>query len=268
MPLNHEDRMRLLGLLHELGPSGDREQFVHVVREMGPAALEELGELPGLEPIRAGLLRVLPSLVDDLEPWLKAADEALAVYPAMAREEDPALTLTRHPAWVALAALELAELRDTDGLDRALTLAAVGFEGTGGIGPGELLWAMAEQAEEHGWTGRSGRLLAQAAEARFDEESHRGEVQLLLALRWAEDGDPRAVELLDKLTGATGPTQRRVHAAWVLSALVREDDPQRAIRALSEAQALLLSDADSDAAVLGRVQEALRGLGAPDVPSA
>jgi len=270
MPLNATDRASLLSLMTELGPQGDRSLFIQQVHAFGSVALDEIGQLPGVDQLRCGLLRVLDQILDadELDAGLQAAEHALGTYPGMATAEDPMLSLARHPAWVGLAQLELSEHRRGStpaDWDRAVSLASAGFRHLGTAGRGEVLWAMAEQAESVAWTHRATSVLEQALDAPFDEESHRGEVRLLLGLRYAEDEDPRAVERLTEVATGVGPAQRKVHARWVLSALVREEAPQEALGHLTEALVLLESDPDAPHEVTDRVRSQLAALGAPDV---
>ena len=270
MPLNATDRATLLALMTHLAPHEDPAPFLNRARGFGSLALDELGALPGVDQLRCGLVRVMDQLLDveEREAGLAAVEHALGTYPGMANQDDPMLSLARHPAWVGLAWVELAEARgavsDAD-WDRAVVLAASGFQGQEHAGRGEILWAMAEQAEAIGWTRRTTEVLQQAVDAPFDEESHRGEVRLLLGLRYAEDEDERAVATLEQVAQATGPVQRRVHARWVLSALTREDAPHTALQHLTEALLLLEADPDAPADVVGRVRDQIAALGAPIV---
>src|SRR5690606_18174655 len=91
----------------------DPDEVVAFVRDHWAQSLEEVGARPGWDQVRAGLLRVLPRLVDRRarEEALDAAGAALAAYPEDAASGEPAVLLARHPAWVGLAAMELAAAR-------------------------------------------------------------------------------------------------------------------------------------------------------------
>jgi hypothetical protein len=262
-----------MALMTELGPEGQASIYVQEAQRMGSAALDEVGALPGVDQLRCGLLRVLHELLepDEMDAAVHAAEHALQTYPGMTQADDPMLGLVRHPAWVGLAQLEIAErkgdLQEAD-WDRAVFLASTGFQHLGRTGRGEVLWAMAEHADGVGWTARATQVLRQAIVAPFEDESLRGEVRLLLGLRLAEDGDVEAQQVLTSVAEAPGPTQRRVHARWVLSALVRESDPHAAMAQLSEALVLVESDEDASEDILTTLKQALAALGAPTVGTA
>ena len=273
MPLDATDRAALIALMTELGPAGRSSVFIEEAQRMGSLALDEVGALPGVDQLRCGLIRVLSELLDpdEIKAGYNAAEQALQAYPGMTQADDPMLDLVRNPAWVGLTHLELAEKvggLNSAAWDRAVFLASTGFQRLGRTGRGEVLWAMAEHADGMRWTRRATQVLLQAVDAPFEDEGHRGEVRLLLALRLAEDGDERAGTVLAQVADAPGPTQRRVHARWVLSALVRERDPRAAIGHLSEALVLVEAEAEASEDVVHKIKEALVALGAPAVGTA
>src|SRR5690606_22379939 len=174
-----------------------------------------------------------------------------------------------HPAWVGLASLELSAATGPLGaraIDRAVALASAGFQASarGAVGRGEVLWALAEQADEAAWHDRSRLLLREALRAPFDDPTHLPRVRLLRGLRLAEDGEEdEAARVLDQVAADDAADARaQVHALWVLSALHRRrGEPARAADRLREA--LERVEDDEDEAVVERLREALRELG-PD----
>ena len=142
-----------------------------------------------------------------------------------------------------------------------MQLARLGFGQEQPSDRGEVLWAMAEQAEEAGWTDTATNLLSAALESPFHDEDGRGEVRLVYGLRLAEDSHPDATRILTEVATATGPLKRRIHARWVLAAMVKQTDPQGAIAHLSEA--LVMARQDDDTRIVQQIEGAMRGLGVP-----
>ena len=264
MSLSSNDRAHLLSLIAELGPRGDRRIFTRAVQALGPGALDEYGAQPGHDQLRAALVRVLDTLIaeKDREAVLLSVEGALKAYPRHLQSDDPLLKVARHPAWVGMAALECDRQagRDAD-LNRAVQLARLGFGQEQPSDRGEVLWAMAEQAEEAGWTDTATNLLSAALESPFHDEDGRGEVRLVYGLRLAEDSHPDATRILTEVATATGPLKRRIHARWVLAAMVKQTDPQGAIAHLSEA--LVMARQDDDTRIVQQIEGAMRGLGVP-----
>lgn len=272
MPYSTHDRAAFVALLHHLAPGADRTPILRFTQDLWTDALDELGADPGFDQARAGLLRLLADRLE--EPLrgdrLDAARRALDAYPDEAAEGDPAVLVVRHPAWVGLASLELSAAAgplNARAIDRAVALASAGFHASsrGAVGRGEVLWAMAEQADEAAWHDRSEILLREALRSPFEDPSHRPRVRLLLGLRLAEDGDAdEAARVLEQVVADDAADGRaQVHALWVLAALHRgRGETNRAAERLREA--LDRVDDDEDEAVVERLREALRELGGPE----
>lgn len=268
MPYSTTDRAAFVALLHHLAPGADRAPALRFARDRWEDSLDELGADPGFDQARAGLVRLLGHTLE--EPLraerLDAVRRALEAYPEEAAEPDPALIVVRHPGWVGLASLELSSVEGqtpAQAVDRAVRLASAGFQASarGPVGRGEVLWAMAEQAEEVEWRDRAVMLLREAVRSPFQDAAHLPDVRLLLGLRLAEDGEAdEAAEVLDRVAeDPLAEARTQVHALWVLAALHRdrgEDD--RAAERLR--QALDRVDADEDEAVVQRIRDALAEL--------
>lgn len=264
MSLTSNERAQLLSLISELGPRGNRQTFVQAVRALGPPALDELAAQPGHDQLRAALIRIFDELIpsEQQASALLQIDGALRAYSRHLQTDDPLLKVARHPAWVGIATLELTvHTEGTPDIKRAVQLARMGFGDEPPSDQGEVLWAMAEQAEEAGWFRTASTLFSHALSAPFHDEDGRGEVRLLLGLRQAEDNDPLAIQTLEAVTTSTGPLKRKIHAHWVCAALIRMDDPQAAITHLSEA--LVMARQDDDSKIAQQIEQAMRGLGVP-----
>lgn len=266
MRLTDADRASLAALLPHLGPDSDPEPILAFVRDHWLDLHACLGEQPGDERVRAALIRVAPLVLSEVDALsaLEAAREALEGYPAAVAEGDLLLTVERHPAWVGLAALELATVAPTlfpRGVAGAVALAKVGFAALAGpdpAGDGEVLWAMAEQAEEVGWTDRARTLMEAATQAAFSDPAQRERVKLLRAHQLADDGEDEAAAqlLLEVSDSDEADDEERVHALLVLAELrERAGDVPRARGHLREAYDELVSQGDDERAE--RVRAAL-----------
>jgi hypothetical protein len=258
----------VLAAMAGLGPGGDAGPMRTLVQAQPAACLEAVGELPGVDQLRAGLLRALPAVVGDTDErraWWEAADAAIAAYEPEAL--DPADQLRRHPSWVGLCVLELAEQRGEpieQALGRAVALARRGFRALPGrvaSGDGEVLWALAESAGEVGWWDWSHRLLDAARGAEFAEPELRDKVELLVVLSRLEAGDEAVDEALDALIAAE-PTDEQtfVHALWIGAQRDREAGRLERARARL-ALALTELGEDSPPEVGERISAALAELG-------
>lgn len=265
--LTPEERAAWLALLPRLAPGEDASEALRFVRAHQEACLAELGAEPGFDQVRAGLLRILPALVPESEarqPLLDAADAALAAFPAF--DLHGAGALRRHPAWVALAAIELEALRGVEGaFDRAVALAASGFERVSPHDPhgvGELLWAIAEVAAEVGWSDRVDPLLEAAATSGFVEIENLGRVRLLQLLRLLDVDDPGASAAVDALISLVPlDPATRAHALWIGAHLDRQAG--RLARAVERLETALDEvDLDEEPEVGARIRAALRAWGA------
>jgi hypothetical protein len=230
MSFSVEDRLQFVKWMTDLGPDCDRTRVLRFVQARQEDAFSELVEQPGYEQVRAGLLRLLPDLVPDAsqrEGMLKSVGEAITA-PVQNKAQDIHGILVRHPAWVGLSVLEFCELvgRADGGLDWAVELAGQAFllqGGSHGVGRGEVLWAMAEQAEEVGWIERTGYLLNEAHKGPFDVAEHEQQVKLLLAMRFLEQKSSQGEILLDTiLESEDSDEQTFVHAVWVKAHLLHE----------------------------------------------
>jgi hypothetical protein len=202
------------------------------LREHKELLLGELGAVPGVDAVRAAVVRHLPTLIGDRggrEVWLQRAAAALRAYPDNVASGDPLGLMTRHPAWVGLCHLELADALGGDASaarEVAIAHARLGFMASarGDVGDGEILWAMAEAAEEVGWLERSDELLALAAEASFVDQVARDQVRLLRGTRLAIDDPSAARALLVPVADDEGlPHPVRVQAAFVLARITEAE---------------------------------------------
>ncbi len=257
--LSDADRAAFFALSPHLAAEADPAPVVRFAEERRAEVLEAYGADPGDDHLRAVLLRAAPLLLsgDELQAALEGARRVLLAYPAAVAEGDVLVTVERHPGWVGLAALELgaasAEMLP-GGLAEALTLARAGFTVLAGpdpAGEGEVLWAMAELAEEAGWPDRAGSLLQASTEADFSDPAQRERVRLLRAQQLAEQGGTdQAVEMLEDVVGSDDTDdEERVHALLVLADL-RESagDLDRARALLREAHDELLCQGDLERA--------------------
>jgi hypothetical protein len=269
MAFTNEQREAFLALLHNVGDGAPHAETDAFIRDNWHACIEEMGAIPGFDQLRAGLIRRIGPLLDtaDREPAEATARSAIDAYiPALA-DADPLFLLARHPAWVALASLELDRWRSVStsaALDRAVVLATAGFAAVGdgqATGRGEVLWALAEQAEDAGWDETAIGLYAAAVEAPFTTEEGRSQVQLLLALRWVEEKDSRGPPLLATIAedGLADP-RTRVHAGWVAAAISTDDgDSVEARRFLVAAREEV--DEDEEPAIASQLDKAIAQLG-------
>ncbi|MCB9665596.1 MAG: hypothetical protein H6732_15910 [Alphaproteobacteria bacterium] len=274
MSLTVDERSALLELIPTLAPGGDAAEAVTFFRAHEAGCLDELGAVPGFDQVRAGVLRLLPAVLPDADlraPHLLAVDEALKAYvPAQLDRTD---ALRRHPAWVALCALELAGQRGeaaADGRARAVRLAAAGFERVSPgepRGDGEVLWAVAEVAAEAGWDDHTEPLLEAAARAPFADPDNLGRVRLVQVLRLLAVDESAAPGVVDGLlAGPALDPQTRTHLLWIGAHLDREAGRlDRAIARLEEAKGLV--DEADEPEIAARIASALVAWGV-DAPPA
>lgn len=267
MGLATEDREALLELMPLLARDSDSEPVLAFARDHWRECLDELLLQPGFDQIRCALLRLMPPLLDTGEraAAIEGAQRALDAFPAAVEREGAALLLARHPAWVGLCAWELSHLQGAPEAaeERAYAAALAGFahvEDAGGSGRGEILWALAEQAEGVGWDHTADALLGAAARGPFALATTRGQVLLLLGLRAHQAGAPKATELLEEVAALPDADPRaRVHARWVLASdRDAAGDMQGAVALMREA--LDEVDLEEDADVAARIQAALEDL--------
>src|SRR5678815_3839545 len=122
--MSPELRAAFLELLPELDGEADNA-VIAFVRDHWVEALEEIVADPGHEQVRAGLVRVMAAMLPPAERHevLARAKRVLEGYPEAVKGGGPVL-LARHPAWVGLAWLEIAEAAaDRPELDKAVALA-------------------------------------------------------------------------------------------------------------------------------------------------
>jgi hypothetical protein len=261
MGLTAHDRAELVALLPHL-EAGTDASIVTFVRDHFHELLDEAGAVPGYDQARAGVIRMLRRGLfgADAPPALEAARAALRAYPAQVAEEAPSVLVGRHPAWVGLCAVELDEGRTGE----ALALAAAGFDALPSrlpAGKGEILWAMAEEAEGVEWNDRARSLLEEAIREPFEDAENAWRVRLVLAGRYmADDEADLAAPVLEEVSvhaDADEPTQ--VQALWMLGQLRREQGDEHAARAaLQRAHDLAASIGDDDVAdrILGAMDDA------------
>lgn len=266
------DRAALVALLPHLGPGEDIGPLMAFIRDRWVASLGELAAAPGFDQGRAGLIRALWPLREDADvaAALEEAAQVVRDYPRAVAAEGQPLVLTRHPAWVGLCAVELVGGPagvDEELIDAAVGLAQAGFAavaGSGELAAGEVLWAMAEQAEEAGWLDRAEALLARAAEAPFANAEHAVQVRFLHAIHLVEAEDPSAEERLAAVSAdpdADGRT--RTHAAWILAGLRDAAGDTPGARRWLHA-ALDGVDAEDEPDVAARIADRLEELGELD----
>lgn len=268
--LTPEQRAAFLSLMPGLGPGADASEIRGFFLDHREACLAELGAVPGHDQVRAGVLRLLPAVQTDAGARADARARVRAALGTFEPDKlDPSLALRRHPAWVALALLELGEQEDADpqeALAGAIDTAAAAFGALSPHdprGPGEVLWALGEAAAEAGWLDRAVPLLEAAAQASFAEPENLGRVRLLLALTALELEPDQAPARIDAvLAGSEEATdaQTRIHALWVGAHLDRES--QRLERALQRLEvALELVDTEEEPEVAARIAAALKAIG-------
>lgn len=254
MSLQPADRAAFIELLEDLGPDGDGRRAVAFIEARKVAALAELSERPGMDQVRAGVLRALEHLDVESAPLQQAALGAIEAYAEDVAQPDPAVLLERAPAWVGIAYLEAL---GTDGWSseaatQAAALARVGFAAARleGIGDGEVLWALAESAGEVGWADRERFLLDEARAASFADEERAGEVALIYALRCLDDGDPAGIELLEQISSLEAASARtRVHARAVRGAIAQQSNEDAvALRWFKAARDEVDAEAEPDVA--------------------
>lgn len=265
--LDHDLRTHFVGLMGALGPDCDISGVLGFARGREEECLGELACDPGIDQVRAGMVRLLPFLVEgdqERQKWLSATAQVLDAFPAQVASEGAPLLLRRHPAWVGLCSLEVSAFEELDihaALRRAVDLAAVGFRALDrvDVGDGEVLWAMAEQAEDTGWTDRSRQLLALAVDADFADSANQQQVRFLAALRDLDNRGRDLSALTDVANHPASPERTRVHALWVLGQIAAENGDTKTARGHFE-RALTFVDHDADSEVTERIQGALKAL--------
>lgn len=267
MSLQPADRAAFLEMFADLGPEGEGKKAAAFLREHGDAALAELGARPGMDQVRAGVLRALPLLDVDAAPYQKAALEALDGFAEDVAQPDPAILLERAPAWAGLAYLEALGSKGwtPEATREAIALARVGFAAARleGIGDGELLWALAEAAGEVGWTDRERLLLDEARGAAFADDERAAEVELLFALRCLQDGDPEGVLILEQVAQSeSAATRTRVHARAVRGAIAQEQE-ELAVALTWFQSARAEVEADVEPEIAAQLDDVIRSLQSP-----
>jgi len=278
LPLSPPDRSALLALMPLLGPDRDPEGVLALVRDRWLACIDEVQADPGFDKVRAALIRILRTELaadPEVRDALRGAARVVRSFPEAVMDGDATLLLARHPAWVGLCALELAKWDRSlapNPLEWAITLARVGFSvliGKADAGRGEVLWALAEEAESVGWYQTGRQLLEVASAAPFADPDHAVQVRLLLALRRLEDGEPEAADLLEEVARSSTADARIVtHARHVLAGMrIRAGDAGGA-RYWFE-QALASVDPDEEPTIAERLRSEIAtldddGLPAPD----
>lgn len=261
MGLTSEERSELIERLSELADGAERSSIEHFVASRWARCVEDLGD-PDLEPrTRAGLARALVGGVD--VPWARA-EQALAGYPAALAEAGPEFQMVHHPAWVGLATIEVGTQGQGDAptdevLARAVERSAAGFRASTREEParGEVLWAMAEVAEEVGWYPRSEQLLRFALAGPFAAAETRGQIELLLAMIEVRRGDAGGIErLMRVIEDEDAPDSARAHAGWIAAhKRLEAGDRSGAIALLSAARERV--DEEEDPEIADRVDELL-----------
>ncbi len=269
MPLSNEERSAFLAMLPLLDSDDRGEGVEAMVRDHWRACLDEVGAQPGFDKVRAGLIRVFRTRLasdGDVRAALGRAVDAVRAFPEQVADGDATLLLARHPAWVGLCALELAEWDPSlhpDPVAWSILLAGAGFTvlgGKSGTGRGEVLWALAEEALGVGWRQRGRSLMRLAAEGPFADSDHAVQVALLLGLSLAEEGAPDAVEVLEGVARShLADAHTATHARHVLAELMVDGGDVDAARYwLTEA--LESVDPDEDPSIAERLAAELAAL--------
>ena len=270
MGFTNQEREAFLALFQDLGPDAAGHQASAFVDNLREASIKELSAVPGFDQVRAGLARTLREQLDGDERVAAESACRLAIQAYLdsldTTDFDPLLLLARHPAWVAIASMELdrwSAVPLQQSIVRAVAIATAGFAAVGdgqATGRGEVLWAIAEQADDAGWTQTATQLYESAIDAPFATDEGQSQVRLLLALRWVEDGDPRADQMLsDVAENALATRRSRIHAAWVLAAMRAESGHSAdALRLLETARSLV--DDDEEAEIGQRIEDAIATL--------
>lgn len=254
-------RKAWLDAARRLDDGGDPSEALAFWRANEALCVDAVGAIPGDDRVRAALLRLLPAAVPDeqaREALIDAARRALNAYADGA--DDPTHTLRRPPAWFGLCVLELAGIEGRAphaALADAIAATREAFAGKLGdgqpLGDGELLWALAEQAEAAGWQATSDHLIDLAAAAPFEDPALRAQVQLLVCWRLCEADDARVDPMLASLHhNEDAGVEVRVQALWMSALRAEADAPESAIRLLDEA--LVLVDPAADAEVAAQLQ--------------
>lgn len=240
------------------------DDFLEANRDVLLAAI---GQVPGVDSVRAAVVRMLPRLVSEplqLDAYLQQAAQALRTYPDAVASGDPVAMMARHPAWVGLAHLEVSEALGgdpSDALDVAVQHARLGFSAASGgpVQDGEVLWAMAETAEEVGWSERADVLLARAVDAPFADPISHAQVRLLSGQQSAAADPDRARPLLEAVVEAEVPHPLQVQAAFVLARIAEAAaDAPAAVMWLT--RALDLVEDEDDPMVSTRLTEEIERL--------
>jgi hypothetical protein len=267
MTVSNETASEFVAKLPTLSPGADVRDTLAFVQANREALLPALGESPGYERVRAGMLRLLEAVEPEADarvPLLEGAAKALEDY---VPDAAPEKALRRPPAWVGISTLELGRLQGRDGAEvvgEAVQRAQAGFAALDDLtpsGPGETLWAMAEAAGDVGWYDWSHPLLDAAAEATFADDENRGRVWLLRILSRLERGDEEVGDAIEALLALPElDPQTEVHALWIGALRDQASDAVPSAVARLE-RALGLVDVEEDPDVVKRLREALRALG-------
>jgi hypothetical protein len=259
MALSTDQRVELLKLSQGWGAGEPSTDLLALARGAGDDLLDELTADPGFSQTRAVAVRLVPYCVDeapDRDRLLALAGEAVL------RPVSEAQGMSRHPAWLGLCVIEIADLRagwTEDPIGRAAEIAGRAFAAGGSaqdIDEGEVLWAMAEQAAEAGWWHRADPLFARALDASFADPVHRAQVRLLVAMRRVEQ-DLAADDLLALVfEDDSGLDRDRVQAGWILAHKRHErGESASAVQVLRGVAALV--DRDDDPRVAQRIDALL-----------
>lgn len=272
MPLSTEERTTILGWVGQLGPHQDASELLSFLRGRAQSALEELELQPGHDTVRAIVARALPALVNEAQMPERIAEarRAIQTYQDDLATGDPTAMLARQPAWAALVSLEVDRLEgvsDQDACMRAAQVARVGFLAADlpeEPSLGQIGWAIADQANEAGWSDRAGELWAWSLDQEFTDASHPSQVRLVLAFHRIETESPGAEELLDHvLEDPAAPPTVRNHARWVRAALHREAGATAAARSLLEEAVAQSEQEGEDPSITDQIRAALKDLDGP-----
>lgn len=267
--MNAQDRAVLLAMAPQLAPGADATALLAFLRDRGQDALDELGAVPGHDGARAVVLRALPALgLTDVERADGVARARVALEAFEGATLDRQEALRRHPSWVVLAAREWAERSDADDADDVV--AGVWAEAGAALshlspgepcGPGEVAWAVAETADEVGWSDHADVLFEAAAAAAHADPENLGRVLLIRILRRLERDDLDVGRDLAALLRHDALDDRtRVHAHW-LSALHAHEQGRNADAFLHLDAALEQVDPDEDPEMMARLLDAHRAWG-------
>ncbi len=267
MGLDENQRQTVVDLLHVLGPEQDAGPLMSFFHSHKDECIAELTVPESPDVVRAALIRLLPAVVEEPERAELLGQVKTLLQTLEGEAVNPML---RHPAWLGLCWLEtLSQLDDPRAEQQSVESALQAFHRiapTEEVAEGEAAWAMAEVAEEAGWTDWVDSLMGMAVQAPFASEENLGKVRLIQLLRMIEAEHPDALEAAGEVIDMDVlDTPSRIHALWVGALLAAQiQDVERALEWLQQAEALAIELGDGE--IVDKVRQmiaAIRGGGGP-----